>query len=72
MTPQEIIDNELFIESVQNTYMNWSKEDLISEIFEFMSVADYKKVLREFSEIDQITAEFEQFEKERLMGHGNS
>lgn len=72
MTPQEIIDNELFIESVHNTYMNWSKEDLISEIFEFMSVADFKKVLREFSEIDQITAEFEQFEKERLMGHGNS
>lgn len=67
MTPQEIIDNELFIESVQNTYMNWSKEDLILEIFEFMSVADYKKVLREFSEIDQITAEFKQFEKERLM-----
>lgn len=67
MTPQEIIDNELFIESVHNTYMNWSKEDLILEIFEFMSVADYKKVLREFSEIDQITAEFKQFEKERLM-----
>ena len=75
MTPQEIIDNELFINSVEKIYMNWSKEDLILEIFEFMSVADYKKVLREFSEIDQITAEFKQFEKERderLMVHGNT
>ena len=63
MTPQEIIDNELFINSVEKIYMNWSKEDLILEIFNFMSVEDYKKVLRDFSQIDEITADFKQFEK---------
>jgi hypothetical protein len=75
MTPQEIIDNELFINSVEKIYMNWSKEDLILEIFNFMSVEDYKKVLRDFSQIDEITADFKQFEKERderLMVHGNT
>jgi len=75
MTPQEIIDNELFINSVEKIYMNWSKEDLILEIFNFMSVEDYKKVLRNFSQIDEITADFKQFEKERderLMVHGNT
>jgi len=75
MTPQEIIDNELFINSVEKIYMNWSKEDLILEIFDFMSVEDYKKVLRDFSQIDEITADFKQFEKERderLMVHGNT
>ena len=75
MTPQEIIDNELFINSVEKIYMNWSKEDLILEIFNFMSVEDYKKVLSDFSQIDEITADFKQFEKERderLMVHGNT
>ena len=75
MTPQEIIDNELFINSVEKIYMNWSKDDLILEIFNFMSVEDYKKVLRDFSQIDEITADFKQFEKERderLMVHGNT
>jgi len=75
MTPKEIIDNELFIDSIEKIYMNWSKEDLILEIFDFMSVEDYKKVLRDFSQIDEITADFKQFEKERderLMVHGNT
>lgn len=64
MTPQEIKDNEMFIDAVSNVYMQWPKEDLVNEILEFMSVEDYKKVLREFSEIDEIKADFTQFEKE--------
>ncbi len=64
MTPQEIKDNEMFIDAVSNIYMQWPKEDLVNEILEFMSVEDYKKVLREFSEIDEIKADFAQFEKE--------
>lgn len=64
MTPQEIIDNEIFINAIADIYMQWPKEDLINEILEFMSVEDYKKVLREFSEIDEIKADFAQFEKE--------
>ena len=64
MTPQEIKDNEMFIDAVSNVYMQWPKEDLVNEILEFMSVEDYKKVLREFSEIDEIKADFKQFEKE--------
>lgn len=64
MTPQEIKDNEMFIDAVSNVYMQWPKEDLVNEILEFMSVEDYKKVLREFSEIDEIKADFAQFEKE--------
>lgn len=64
MTPQEIIDNEMFVNAIADIYMQWPKEDLVNEILEFMSVEDYKKVLREFSEIDEIKADFAQFEKE--------
>ena len=64
MTPQEIIDNEMFIDAVSNIYMQWSKEDLVNEILEYMSVEDYKKVLREFSEIDEINLDFTQLKKE--------
>jgi hypothetical protein len=68
MTPKEMIENETFMKAVENIYMKWSKEDLISEIFEFMSVSDYKKVVRNFSQIDEIKADFEQFEKEFYEG----
>lgn len=63
MTPQEIAENNLFIDSVEKIYMKWSKKDLILEIFEFMTVEDYKKVLRSFSNIDEIREATEKIEE---------